>query len=135
MKLFGTDGIRGLANEGALTPESVLRIGQAIGVSTLKMRRDRPLVIVGIDPRLSSAMIESALIAGIASVGVDVFRTDVIPTPAVPILVKSYKADAGVMVTASHNPYHDNGLKVFGPRVIKCRDLMKNVSRKWLQQV
>lgn len=134
MKLFGTDGIRGLANEGPLTPESVLKLGQAIGLSTLKMRRDRPLVIVGVDPRLSSAMLESALIAGIASVGVDVFRTGVIPTPAVPMLITTYKADAGVMITASHNPYYDNGLKVFGPQGYKIPRAYEDLITQTLTQ-
>src|SRR5438094_10401843 len=112
-KYFGTDGIRGRAN-GTITPELALKVGQAAG---LVFRRGdyRNRVLIGKDTRLSGYMIETALVAGFTSVGLDVFQTGPMPTPAVAMLTRSMRADLGVMISASHNPFDDNGIKLFGP--------------------
>jgi len=119
-KYFGTDGIRGRAN-GVIVPELALRVGQAAG---LMFRRGdhRHRVVIGKDTRLSGYMIETALVAGFTSVGVDVFQTGPLPTPAVAMLTRSLRCDLGVMISASHNPYDDNGIKLFGPDGYKLSD-------------
>src|SRR6201994_135775 len=119
-KYFGTDGIRGRAN-GTITPELALRVGQAAG---LMFRRGdhRHRVVIGKDTRLSGYMIETALVAGFTSFGVDVFQTGPLPTPAVAMLTRSLRCDLGVMISASHNPYDDNGIKLFGPAGHKLSD-------------
>jgi phosphoglucosamine mutase len=119
-KYFGTDGIRGLANR-AITPDLALRVGQAAGLVFLRGEH-RHRVLVGKDTRLSGYMIETALIAGFTSVGIDVFQTGPMPTPAVAMLARSMRCDAGVMISASHNPYADNGIKLFGPDGYKLSD-------------
>ena len=119
-KYFGTDGIRGLAN-GTITPDLALRVGQAAGVVFLRGDH-RHRVLIGKDTRLSGYMIETALVAGFTSVGVDVFLTGPMPTPAVAMLSRSMRADAGVMISASHNAYPDNGIKLFGPDGYKLSD-------------
>jgi phosphoglucosamine mutase len=119
-KYFGTDGIRGLANR-AITPDLALRVGQAAGVVFLRGDH-RHRVLIGKDTRLSGYMIETALVAGFTSVGVDVFLTGPMPTPAVAMLARSMRADAGVMISASHNAYPDNGIKLFGPDGYKLSD-------------
>src|SRR3954467_6859896 len=119
-KYFGTDGIRGRAN-GVITPELALRVGQAAGL--LFQRGDyRHRVVIGKDTRLSGYMIESALQAGFTSVGMDVLLLGPMPTPAVAMLTRSMRADLGVMISASHNPYEDNGIKLFGPDGFKLSD-------------
>jgi phosphoglucosamine mutase len=119
-KHFGTDGIRGRAN-GVITPELALRVGQAAGL--LFQRGDyRHRVVIGKDTRLSGYMIESALQAGFTSVGMDVLLLGPMPTPAVAMLTRSMRADIGVMISASHNPYEDNGIKIFGPDGFKLSD-------------
>jgi phosphoglucosamine mutase len=119
-KYFGTDGIRGRAN-GVITPELALRVGQAAGL--LFQRGDhRHRVVIGKDTRLSGYMIESALQAGFTSVGMDVLQLGPMPTPAVAMLTRSMRADLGVMISASHNPYEDNGIKLFGPDGFKLSD-------------
>ncbi|HWL04480.1 MAG TPA: phosphoglucosamine mutase [Xanthobacteraceae bacterium] len=122
-KYFGTDGIRGQAN-GSITPDLVLRVGQAAG---LMFRRGdhRHRVVIGKDTRLSGYMIETALVAGFTSVGMDVLQLGPVPTPAVSMLVKSMRADLGVMISASHNPYGDNGIKLFGPDGYKLSDALE----------
>src|SRR5207249_7104750 len=119
-KYFGTDGIRGRAN-GTITPELALKVGQAAG---LVFRRGdyRNRVLIGKDTRLSGYMIETALVAGFTSVGLDVFQTGPMPTPAVAMLTRSMRADLGVMISASHNPFDDNGIKLFGPDGFKLSD-------------
>ena len=113
-KLFGTDGIRGVANKYPLTPEVVQKIGLSYGVYlNAKYPEKRHAVVVGQDTRLSSDMIKSALISGLNSAGVDVIDAGVVPTPAVSYLIKQGDFSGGVMVSASHNPYYDNGLKFF----------------------
>ena len=119
-KYFGTDGIRGRAN-GEITPELALKVGQAAGV-TFRRGEHRHRVVVGKDTRLSGYMIETALVAGFTSVGMDVLLLGPIPTPAVAMLTRSMRADLGVMISASHNPYDDNGIKLFGPDGYKLSD-------------
>ena len=119
--LFGTDGIRGLANTFPMTPEVALKAGMAAG--RLFTRGDhRHRVVIGKDTRLSGYMIESALTSGFTSVGMDVFLFGPLPTPAVAMLTRSLRADLGVMISASHNPYTDNGIKLFGPDGQKLSD-------------
>jgi phosphoglucosamine mutase len=119
-KYFGTDGIRGRANQ-AITPDLALRVGQAAGL-VFRRGDHRHRVLIGKDTRLSGYMIETALIAGFTSVGIDVFQTGPMPTPAVAMLTRSMRCDAGVMISASHNPFDDNGIKLFGPDGYKLSD-------------
>jgi phosphoglucosamine mutase len=119
-KYFGTDGIRGRAN-GVITADLALKVGQAAGL-LFKRGEYRHRVIIGKDTRLSGYMIETALVAGFTSVGMDVLLTGPIPTPAVAMLTRSMRADLGVMISASHNPYDDNGIKLFGPDGYKLSD-------------
>ncbi len=122
-KYFGTDGIRGRAN-GVITPELALKVGQAAGtVFTRGEHRHR--VVIGKDTRLSGYMIETALIAGFTSVGMDVLQLGPMPTPAVAMLTRSMRADIGVMISASHNLYEDNGIKIFGPDGFKLSDAIE----------
>jgi len=117
---FGTDGIRGTANR-VITPELALKVGQAAGL-VFQNGDHRHRVLIGKDTRLSGYMIENALVAGFTSVGMDVLLTGPIPTPAVGMLTRSMRADLGVMISASHNPYEDNGIKLFGPDGYKLSD-------------
>jgi phosphoglucosamine mutase len=117
---FGTDGIRGAANR-VITPELALKVGQAAGL-VFQNGDHRHRVLIGKDTRLSGYMIENALVAGFTSVGMDVLLTGPIPTPAVGMLTRSMRADLGVMISASHNPYEDNGIKLFGPDGYKLSD-------------
>ena len=111
-KYFGTDGIRGTSNQFPMTAEIALKVGVAIGAKfTDGDHRHR--VVIGKDTRLSGYMVESALTAGLVSVGMDVFLVGPVPTPAVSMLTRSIRADIGVMISASHNPYYDNGIKIF----------------------
>jgi phosphoglucosamine mutase len=128
-KYFGTDGIRGRAN-GVITPELALKVGQAAGL-VFRRGDHRHRVLIGKDTRLSGYMIETALVAGFTSVGMDVLLTGPIPTPAVGMLTRSMRADIGVMISASHNPYDDNGIKLFGPDGFKLidSDLTKKLAK------
>jgi phosphoglucosamine mutase len=119
-KHFGTDGIRGLANK-VITPELAMKVAQATGVVFQNGER-RHRAVIGKDTRLSGYMIEYAMVAGFASVGVDVFLLGPLPTPAVAMLTRSMRADVGVMISASHNPFEDNGIKLFGPDGFKLSD-------------
>jgi len=119
-KYFGTDGVRGVANAG-LTPELAYKIGRCGGV-VLAGRAERPKVVIGRDTRISGPMLESALIAGLLSIGADVVRLGVVSTPAVAYLTRELGADAGVMISASHNPVEDNGIKFFGGDGFKLLD-------------
>ncbi|HET9068026.1 MAG TPA: phosphoglucosamine mutase, partial [Amaricoccus sp.] len=120
-KLFGTDGVRGRANDTPMTPDTALRLGQAAGrYFTTGGRAHR--VLIGKDTRRSGYMIETALTAGFTSVGMDVFLVGPVPTPAVGMLARSMRADLGVMISASHNPVQDNGIKFFGPDGFKLSD-------------
>jgi phosphoglucosamine mutase len=120
-KYFGTDGIRGLTNTGAMTAEMAMKVGMAAGRHFLRGDH-RHRVVIGKDTRLSGYMLESALQAGFTSVGMDVVLVGPMPTPAVAMLTKSMRADMGVMISASHNPYADNGIKLFGPDGYKLSD-------------
>ena len=120
-KYFGTDGIRGLTNSGPMTAEMAMKVGQAAGAYFLRGDH-KHRVVVGKDTRLSGYMMESALVSGFTSVGMDVVMVGPMPTPAVAMLTKSMRADLGVMISASHNPYHDNGIKLFGPDGYKLSD-------------
>ena len=117
---FGTDGIRGRAN-GKITPDLAMRVGQATGL-LFQRGTHRHRVVIGKDTRLSGYMIETAMVAGFTSVGVDVMLLGPVPTPAVAMLTRSMRADIGVMISASHNPYEDNGIKLFGPDGFKLSD-------------
>jgi phosphoglucosamine mutase len=120
-KYFGTDGIRGKANNGKLSAELAMKVGMAAG--TLYQRPgERSRVLIGKDTRLSGYLIENALTAGFLSVGMDVLLVGPMPTPAVAMLTRSMRADLGVMISASHNPYEDNGIKLFGPDGYKLSD-------------
>lgn len=124
-KLFGTDGIRGVANEYPITPEVALRIGRAVA-RVLKARvSGRHKVVIGKDTRVSGYMLETALTSGLVSEGARVLLTGPVPTPAVAHLTKSMACDAGIMLTASHNPYADNGIKIFGPDGYKLNDALE----------
>ncbi|SON57137.1 Phosphoglucosamine mutase [Hartmannibacter diazotrophicus] len=118
---FGTDGIRGTANTWPITPDVAMRVGMAAGLA-FRRGDHRHRVVIGKDTRLSGYMIEPALTAGFTAVGVDVFLTGPVPTPAVSMLTRSMRADLGVMISASHNPYADNGIKLFGPDGYKLSD-------------
>ena len=113
-KYFGTDGIRGRANDGLLDAAIAMKVGQAAGRHFLRGDH-KHRVIIGKDTRLSGYMMETALVAGFTSVGMDVILTGPLPTPAIALLAREMRADLGVMISASHNPYHDNGSKLFGP--------------------
>ncbi|MDX3883564.1 MULTISPECIES: phosphoglucosamine mutase [Sphingomonas] len=120
-KYFGTDGIRGRTNEAPMTAATAMKVGQAAGAHF--MRGDhRHRVVIGKDTRLSGYMMESALVAGFTSVGMDVVLVGPMPTPAVAMLTRSMRADIGVMISASHNPFYDNGIKLFGPDGYKLSD-------------
>ena len=120
-RLFGTDGIRGVANE-MLSCERAMQIGRALGTVLSSNHKYRPKVLIGMDTRISSEMLTSAISAGLCSVGSDVIRLGVVPTPAVAYLVKKYKAKAGIMISASHNPYRYNGIKIFAEDGFKLSD-------------
>ena len=120
-RLFGTDGVRGIANE-FLSCERAMAIGRALGHVLSSNKKYRPKVIIGMDTRISSEMLASAISAGLLSVGSDVMTLGVVPTPAVAYLVKKYEAKAGVMISASHNPYDYNGIKIFGEEGFKLSD-------------
>jgi phosphoglucosamine mutase len=122
MKLFGTDGIRGRVNEFPITAEVALRMGKAVANVLRSSGPNRNRVLVGKDTRISGYMLETALTSGLVSMGMDVFMVGPLPTPAVAHLTKSMGAAAGIMITASHNPYEDNGMKIFGPDGYKLSD-------------
>ncbi|NWG52682.1 MAG: phosphoglucosamine mutase [Hydrogenophilaceae bacterium] len=119
---FGTDGIRGTANAHPMTPEIALRVGLAAGKRFMSKDERRHLVVIGKDTRLSGYMIEPALVAGFTAVGMDVRLFGPLPTPAVAMMTRSLRADLGVMISASHNKYADNGIKLFGPDGYKMSD-------------
>src|SRR5689334_10211400 len=122
LRYFGTDGIRGLANRHPMTSEVALKVGMAAGKIFSRNGSHRHRVVIGKDTRLSGYMIESALMSGFTSVGMDVFLLGPMPTPAVAMLTRSLRADLGVMISASHNPYEDNGIKFFDPDGYKLSD-------------
>ncbi len=126
-KLFGTDGIRGTVGQHPITPDVVLRLGHAVG-RVLKQAEANPTVLIGKDTRISGYMLESALESGLNSAGADVVLLGPVPTPAVAYLTRAQRASLGVVISASHNAYPDNGIKFFSARGTKLPD-------EWEQQV
>lgn len=124
-KLFGTDGVRDMANMGNMTAEQALEIGRALAYVCKEYHREkgtRPRIVIGKDTRLSGYMLENALTAGVTSVGVDVLLLGPLPTPGVAFITQDMRADAGIVISASHNPYHDNGIKIFSRTGYKLPD-------------
>ena len=128
-KYFGTDGVRGHVGKAPITAEFVLRLGYAAGVTLVAREHlpagERPTVLIGKDTRLSGYMLEAALEAGLASAGVDVLLAGPVPTPAVAYLTRALRLQAGVVISASHNPYHDNGIKFFSAAGTKLPDALE----------
>lgn len=127
-KLFGTDGIRGTANQFPMTPEIVLKVGQAMGLLLRQMpgrQGQKRIVLIGKDTRLSGYMVEQALSSGLNSMGIGVQLTGPLPTPGIGFLARNMRADAGIIISASHNPYDDNGIKIFGADGFKIPDAME----------
>src|SRR6218665_249059 len=120
-RYFGTDGIRGKANTFPMTPDLAMRVGIAVG-TIFRRGAHRHRVVIGKDTRLSGYMLENAMVAGFTAAGIDAFVLGPIPTPAVAMLTRSLRADIGVMISASHNPFQDNGIKLFGPDGYKLSD-------------
>ena len=120
-KLFGTDGIRGVANQYPMTPEMALKIGRATAVF-FKKDESRSKIVIGKDTRISGDMLEYALVSGICSMGVDAYRTGIMPTPGVSVLTSLTGAVAGIVISASHNPFYDNGIKIFNSDGYKLAD-------------
>ncbi len=132
-RYFGTDGIRGRANSFPMTAEIAMKVGMAAGMS-FQRGNHRHRVVVGKDTRLSGYMIENAMVAGFCAAGMDVFPLGPLPTPAVAMLTRSLRCDLGVMISASHNPYHDNGIKLFGPDGYKLSDEIEHRIEAMLDQ-
>ncbi|MFH1898709.1 MAG: phosphoglucosamine mutase [Candidatus Desantisbacteria bacterium] len=131
-KLFGTDGIRGKANVEPMTSELALRLGRAAAY-ILHRGKTRPKILIGKDPRISSDMLEAALSSGIVSAGADCIRVGMLPTPGIAYLTKALEADAGIVISASHNPFDDNGIKFFGPDGFKLSDGTEEEMEKAIQ--
>ena len=127
-KLFGTDGIRATTNQGPMTPQTILKVGQALGYLIKKkpLRNQDPKVVIGKDTRLSGYMVEQALTSGLNSMGVHVQLVGPLPTPGIGFLARNMRADAGIVISASHNPFHDNGIKIFGSDGFKISSEMEN---------
>ncbi|CBE68620.1 MAG: phosphoglucosamine mutase [Candidatus Methylomirabilis oxygeniifera] len=123
-QLFGTDGIRGVANREPMTPETMVKVGRA-AAHLLRGATERPTIVIGKDTRLTGYMLETALTAGITSMGVDVLLVGPLPTPGIAFITRSLRADAGVVISASHNPYEDNGIKFFSHEGLKLPDAME----------
>jgi phosphoglucosamine mutase len=132
-RLFGTDGIRGTANSEPMTPETALKVAMAVAESFYKGAH-KHLVVVGKDTRLSGYMLEPALTAGFVTMGMDVVLVGPLPTPAIAMLTRSLRADLGVVLSASHNPYADNGIKLFGPDGYKLSDEIEQKIEACLEQ-
>ncbi|MHA6318330.1 phosphoglucosamine mutase [Altererythrobacter sp. CAU 1778] len=130
---FGTDGIRGRANDGKLTAATAMRVGQAAGRRFLRGDH-KHRVVIGKDTRLSGYMMENALVAGFTSVGMDVIMTGPLPTPAVALLTREMRADLGVMISASHNLFADNGIKLFGPDGFKLSDADEEAIERYMEE-
>ena len=124
MRLFGTDGIRGTINKHPMTPETVLRVGMAVA-SLLRESHSRNMILIGKDTRLSGYMIESALTSGICSMGMNVTLVGPLPTPGVAFLTRTLRLDAGIVISASHNPFEDNGIKFFSHEGFKLPDAIE----------
>ncbi|MDB2613958.1 phosphoglucosamine mutase, partial [Chlamydiales bacterium] len=120
-QVFGTDGVRGRANHYPMTVEMALALGRAAG-KVFRQQDKRGKVVVGKDTRLSCYMFENALIAGLCSMGIDTLMVGPFPTPGVAFITRAYRADAGIVISASHNPYYDNGIKFFSSEGFKFSD-------------
>jgi phosphoglucosamine mutase len=131
-KLFGTDGVRGVANLPPMDSETVLKLGRALA-HVVRRNEGRHRILIGKDTRVSGYMLETALESGIASMGVDVLLLGPLPTPGVAFMTRSMRADAGIMISASHNPFEDNGIKFFGPDGFKLDDAAENEIERLLQ--
>jgi len=131
-RIFGTDGVRGIANE-SLTPQLAFKLGQAGALALAKGKSGKPVITVGKDTRISSDMLECALAAGICSVGAEVILLGTLPTPAVAYLTRKYGADAGVVISASHNPMEYNGIKFFNSEGFKLSDAVEDEIEKYLK--
>ena len=121
-KYFGTDGIRGKVNQGNINGEMFFKFGLAAGTYFKNLRKSKQVAIIAKDTRLSGYTLEPALVSGLASAGMHVFLLGPLPTNGLAMLTKKMKANMGIMITASHNPYYDNGLKLFGPDGLKLSD-------------
>ncbi|MEW6053599.1 MAG: phosphoglucosamine mutase [Nitrospirota bacterium] len=132
MKLFGTDGIRGAVNRHPMTPENVLKVGMAIG-SLLREKHGRNMILIGKDTRLSGYLIESALTSGICSMGMNVTLVGPIPTPGIAFLTRTLRLDAGIVISASHNPFEDNGIKFFSHEGFKLPDELEKKIEELVQ--
>ena len=131
-KYFGTDGVRGVANR-ELTPELAFKLGRFGGYVLTQHSEGKPRVLIGRDTRISGVMLEAALTAGLLSIGAEVMRLGVISTPGVAYLTKAMGADAGIMISASHNPVEDNGIKFFGSDGFKLSDEQEEEIEKYLE--
>ncbi len=132
MKLFGTDGIRGTVNKYPMTPEIVLKVGMAAG-HVLRLSSGRNMILIGKDTRISGYMIESALTSGICSMGMNVTLVGPIPTPGVAFLTRALRLDAGIVISASHNPFYDNGIKIFSSDGFKLPDIIEEKIEELVQ--
>ncbi|MFO7994306.1 MAG: phosphoglucosamine mutase [Marinobacter sp.] len=132
-KYFGTDGIRGRVGEYPITPEFMLHLGWAAG-QAFKRAGQRNSVLIGKDTRLSGYMFESALESGLSAAGVDVKLLGPMPTPAIAYLTRTFRASAGIVISASHNPHHDNGIKFFSPEGTKLDDALESEIERWLDR-
>ena len=131
-KYFGTDGIRGKIGRYPMTPDFVLKLGWAAGKVLTK--NGHPLVVIGKDTRISGYMLEAALQAGLVAAGVDIRLLGPMPTPAVAYLTRAFRASAGIVISASHNPYHDNGVKFFSANGTKLPDDIEHEIEEWLEK-
>ena len=132
-KYFGTDGVRGTVGSSPMTPDFVLRLGYAAG-KVLSDKSGHPAVLIGKDTRISGYMIEAALEAGLSAAGVDVHMCGPIPTPAVAYLTRALRLSAGVVISASHNPYPDNGIKFFSSDGFKLPDATEKAIEAHMEQ-
>ena len=129
-KYFGTDGIRGTVNQGNITGEKFFKFGLASATYFKNQKKTKQIAIIAKDTRLSGYTLEPALVSGLVSGGMHVFTLGPLPTNGLAMLTKSMKANMGIMITASHNPYYDNGLKLFGPDGMKLSDQIENKIEK-----
>lgn len=132
-RLFGTDGVRGKANT-ELTPELAFKLGKA-GAYVLGKRQEKAKIVIGKDTRISGDMLEAALAAGICSMGVDVLKAGILPTPGIAFLTRTLEASAGVVISASHNPYEDNGIKFFAGSGFKLSDELEDEIEDTLKRI
>src|SRR3984885_9758179 len=132
-KLFGTDGIRGIANEHPMTPELALQLGRAVAFVAGRGKTHVPRIIIGKDTRLSGYMLEQAIASGVCAMGGRVMLCGPMPTPAIAHLTVSMRADAGIVISASHNPYQDNGIKVFGADGFKLPDEAESEIERFIE--